>query len=401
MLKEQFVLRKDKLVAEMGDGDLAVIFANEIPAMPVAFLQDKDFYYFTGLELPNAIYTVSKIKNKAVTMLFIERGIPEREVWEGKKMSIDEAKTLTGIDNVQYLDIFRSAISGVLQGVKQVLVNTLPTQMDGSLDKRYKFVQKARERNIQLSFVPLSTVMPKLRMEKDSWEIEQLQKAIDITEKGIRHIYQKAEAGMNECVLEAMLRFEAVASCAKHQGFSPIIAAGGNATTLHYEGNNCIIDENVLVLLDVGSAWNNYSADISRTFPISGKFTNRQKEVYGEVLHIQKSIIEMVKPGVTMMELNAETNKLMVVSLKKLVFIDEESDLASFFINFEHSYMGDLTIQFECPSGQIITVHQQGGGGTALGEPVDTDGDLTYEYNYNEYSDYNSDNDVEWTIGEN
>ena len=340
MNTELFLARKDKLATHMLDGDLAVIFANEIPNMPVPFLQDKDFYYFTGLEIPNAIYLLTKVKDKAVAMLFIERGIPAMEVWEGKKMTLVEAKELSGIETVQYLDLFRATISKMLAGVKRVVINTKPISMDSGLDKRNNFVQKARERNIQLAFMPLSEIMPKLRSEKDAWEIEQLQKAIDITEKGIRRIYKEARAGQNECVLEAMLRYEIIASGAKHLGFTPIIASGQNATTLHYEDNNCEIGENDLVLLDVGAAYNNYSADISRTFPVSGKFTDRQKEVYTEVLSIQKQIIEMIKPGVTFLELNTETNKLISASLKKLGLINEDNEFKKYYMHSFGHHLG-------------------------------------------------------------
>ncbi|MFO7897130.1 MAG: aminopeptidase P family protein [Candidatus Cloacimonadales bacterium] len=332
--------RIDKLAGQMQSGDLAVIFANELPAMPVPFLQDKNFVYFTGLEIPKAIFVLQKVKEKAVPTLFIERGIPEREVWEGKKMTLAAAQELTGIESVQYLDLFRSHISAKLASVSRLIVNTNYTHMDDALDRRGNFVRKARERFIQLDCLSLNKLMPQLRMEKDAWEIEQLSHAIELTAKGIKRIYREAKAGMNEAELEAILRFEAVANQAKHLGFSPIIASGENATTLHYENNNCEIGENDLVLLDVGAAWNNYSADISRTFPVAGKFSARQKEVYAAVLAVQKEIIALIKPGVTMQELNSKTIELISQALKDLGLIQDDSEIKKYYMHSIGHHLG-------------------------------------------------------------
>jgi Xaa-Pro aminopeptidase len=351
----------DKLAEQMQTGDLAVIFANELPTQPVAFLQDKNFDYFTGLQIPKAIFLLQKIKDKTVPALFIERGIPEREVWEGKKLTLEAAKELTGIENIQYLDLFRSYISAKLPTITRLIVNTNHTHMDDALDRRGNFVRKARERFIQLDCLALNKLMPALRMEKDEWEVEQLSRAIELTEKGIRRIYREAKAGMNEAELEAILRFEAVANQAKHLGFSPIIASGENATTLHYENNNCEIGENELVLLDVGAAWNNYSADISRTFPVAGKFSPRQKEVYAAVLSIQKEIIAMIKPGVTMQELNSKTLELIGKALKDLGLIQDNSEIRKYYMHSIGHHLGldthDLSDNSKpLTAGCVITV---------------------------------------------
>ncbi len=356
-----FNSRREKLATEMQSGDLVVIFANEMPSMPVSFLQDKNFYYLTGLEIPKAIFLLEKINNKSVSHLFIERGIPEMEVWEGKKMTVEEARELTGIESVQYLDRFNNFISAKLPNMERLLVNIEHLNIDDVLDKRAKFAQNARERFIHLTFQPVTNLMKNLRMIKDEWEIEQLSKAIEITERGIRHIYSQSKAGDNEAKLQAMLHYEAIAANAKHMGFSAIIAGGVNATTLHYGENNCDIDENSLVLLDVGAAWNNYSADISRTFPISGKFTPRQKEVYAAVLAVQKEIIEMVKPGVTMQELNSKTNELIIKELKNLGLIKENSEFRTYYMHSIGHHLGldthDLADRTKpLTAGCVITV---------------------------------------------
>jgi Xaa-Pro aminopeptidase len=172
-----FSSRREKLAAEMQSGDLIVVFANETPSMPVPFLQDKNFYYLTGLEIPQAIFLLEKINNKSIAHLFILRGIPEMEVWEGKKMTVEEAKEITGIESVQYLDRFNDFISAKLPTMQRLWVNTKQLQFNDELDKRAKFVQTVRERFIHLTFQPISNLLKNLRMIKDEWEIEQFSKA--------------------------------------------------------------------------------------------------------------------------------------------------------------------------------------------------------------------------------
>ncbi|HOQ80410.1 MAG TPA: M24 family metallopeptidase, partial [Candidatus Cloacimonadota bacterium] len=146
--------------------------------------------------------------------------------------------------------------------------------------------------------------------------------------------------GMMEYELEAMLHFEMQKKGCRNYGFVPIVAAGKNAATLHYVDNNTIIEDNQLVLLDVGASQNNYSADISRTFPVNGKFTDRQKEVYQEVLNIQKEIIAMVKPGVSMGDLNKRTRELMFASMTKLGLIKEESEIIKHYMHGIGHHLG-------------------------------------------------------------
>ena len=166
---------------------------------------------------------------------------------------------------------------------------------------------------------------------------------------------------MKEFELEAILQYHIIKNGLKHQGFVPIIAAGKNATTLHYIRNDSKIGNNELVLLDVGAACNNYSADISRTFPVSGKFTARQKEVYYEVLNIQKEIIEMVNPQVGLTDLNKRTNELIAEALIRLKLISDKKDFRKYYMHSVSHHLGmdthDLGSRDSVlEAGNVITV---------------------------------------------
>jgi len=213
----------------------------------------------------------------------------------------------------------------------------------------------------QILAADITKLMIPLRSVKSDWEIEQLQKAIAITGSGIKNIMKKAKVGMMEYELDAILKYEINRSGMKHIGFKSIIAAGKNAATLHYEKNNSKIGKDEMVLLDVGAACNGYSADISRTFPVTGKFTKRQKQVYSEVLSINKQIIEMVKPGVGFKELNKKTVELIQNSLMKLKLIKDKTEYRKYYMHSVGHHLGmdthDLGARDSVlEAGNVITI---------------------------------------------
>jgi len=332
--------RREKLAKQLKKDEMLFVFAASESSYPHYFLQNNNFLYLTGLEIPNAVLVLGKSKDKHLYKIFIERGIPEREVWEGKKMSLAEAKQESGIEKVLYLDEFERNVDLRLNFTKKCYLNNIQTSLNSPLNKEQSFVRQIRDRFPKILFDDLSEIILPLRTVKEKWEIKQLQKAIDITGKGIKQIYKKARAGMMEFELEAILNYEITKAGLRHLGFKSIIASGKNAATLHYESNNSKIGKNDLVLLDVGASCNNYSADISRTFPVSGKFTVRQKAVYEEVLNIQKEIIKMIKPGIGFPELNKKTVELITVSLKRLNLIKEDKEYKKYYMHSIGHHLG-------------------------------------------------------------
>jgi len=353
--------RRDNLNNQLKDNEIVIIFAASQSSYPRHFLQDKNFAYFCGLDIPDAVFVQRKINGKSNSGIFIERGIPEIEVWQGKKLTKEEAKKTSGFENVFFLDEFERKIRLFLNGMKSCFINYNSANMTDPLNKQQLFAQKVRERfpSIQLDNA-MQKISP-LRAKKDKWEIKQIQKAIDVTGMGIESIRQQAVAGMMEYELEAILGYEAKRHGLRHMGFHPIIASGLNAATLHYNQNNGKIGRNDLILLDVAAACNGYSADISRTFPVSGKFTKRQKAVYQEVLNINKAIIELVKPGVSFAELNKKTVELITESLIKLKLIKDKNEYFKYYMHSIGHHLG-LANHDEGPRdtalevGNVITV---------------------------------------------
>lgn len=331
--------RRKKLIKQIKEKELVIVFAASVSKYPRNFLQDNNFKYLTGLDIPDAILVISKQK-KPVMELFIERGIPEMEVWEGKKMTKEEAKAASGIEKISFLDEFERKIGYYLASSIKVNINSGYNNIDKPLNKQQDFINKAKQHFPHINVTDMTKIMIPLRSVKTKWEIEQIQKAIDVTGEGIKNIIKNSKIGMMEHELDAILKYEINRSGFKHIGFKSIIAAGGNAATLHYEQNDSKIGKDEMVLLDVGAACNGYSADISRTFPVSGKFTKRQKEVYSEVLKINKKIITMVKPSIGMKELNEKTVELIQKALIKLKLIKDKNNYRKYYMHSVGHHLG-------------------------------------------------------------
>ena len=331
--------RRKGLIKQLKDNELVIVFAASVSKYPRNFLQDKNFQYLTGLNVPDAILVISKQK-KPVMEIFIERGIPEVEVWEGKKITKEEATEISGVERISFLDEFERKVGFYLASASKVYANLGYNNIDKPLNKTQNFINKAKQHFPQITAIDITKLMIPLRSVKTKWEIEQMQKAIDITGDGIKNIFKKSKIGMMEYELDAILKYEINRNGLKHIGFKSIIASGENAATLHYEQNDSKIGKDEMVLLDVGAACNGYSADISRTFPVSGKFTKRQKEVYSEVLAINKKIIKMVKPGIGMKELNEKTVGLIQKSLIKLKLIKDKKDYRKYYMHSVGHHLG-------------------------------------------------------------
>lgn len=325
------------------------------------FTQDNHFLYLTGLAIPDAVFCLLKVQEKVSEYLFIQRGIPEREVWDGRKMTREEAKELTGIDSVNFLDEFYSSLSSVCPVLNKVWSNIGNPAINRPFSYAQFMLHPMQKTFPGIEIENLNNLIRPLRSVKTSWEIQQLKTAIDLTGQGFINVLKQAEVGMMEYELEAILYYQLQKRSVQQWGFAPIIASGINATTLHYKQNNCQISENEVVLMDIGASYLNYSADITRCFPISGSFSSRQKEVYTEVLNIQKEIIDMIKPGVGLTQLNEKTCELIQNSLLRLGLITEKEHFRRYYMHSVSHHLGmdthDLGARDSIlEAGNVITV---------------------------------------------
>lgn len=331
--------RREKLLASMEENEAVVLFGASVGKLE-KFKQENNFLYLTGLNVPNAIYFGYKSSKGNVEHLFIQRGIPEREVWEGKMMDLATASEISGITGMKYLDEFEGVLGGYCPMIEQIHANIGSMELSVPLSYAMFRLQPVRERYPQIRIKDISEAITPLRKIKSDWEIQQLQRAIDVTGKGIMDIWETARAGMYEYELEAMLFYRIQKTGLKHWGFTPIIASGGNAATLHYDKNEGQIETGQLVLMDVGADYMNYSADISRCFPISGSFSKRQKEVYSAVLRTNKEIISMVAPGVKLLDLHLKSREIIGEELVALGLLEDAADVSKYYMHGLGHFLG-------------------------------------------------------------
>ncbi|MBW6516728.1 MAG: aminopeptidase P family protein [Candidatus Cloacimonetes bacterium] len=361
MNKELIEKRREKLNSIIDNNNLVLLYAASDDGL--SYVQNKNFYYFTGLEIPEVILAITKRDGKLSFFLFIERNIPERVVWDGEKMSKETARKISSIEKVFYLDELERVLAGELFDIEKIFIEIEPVLTDRPLTRPLHFAEEIRLRYPQIDIVSFRSVAANLRIIKDEWEVKQLKKAIDVTGRGLKRVFQEARAGMYEYQLEAMLQYELLANGLRNWGFKPIVAGGKNATTLHYIENNKKIAKNDLVLIDVGALYNNYCADITRTFPIAAKFSKRQKEIYTEVLKAQESIISMIEPGLSLKDLNSKTIELLTESLIKLKVIKKPEDYKKYYMHGVSHFLGmaahDVSLYYSksiLEPGNIITV---------------------------------------------
>ena len=361
MKREVFSKRREKLNGILDNNCMVLLFANS--DNDITFVQNKNFSYFTGLDIPEAILVMIKRDGKFTSRLFIERTIPERIVWDGAKMSKETAQELSGIEKIFNLDELESFLIDQLFDMQTIFIEIDPHSSEQPLTKPLQYAKNLRDRYPQIRIDSIRNIAGRLRLVKDEWEIEQMKRAIEVTGLGIKKVLREARAGMYEYQLEAMMHYELLANGLRNWGFKPIIAGGKNAVTLHYSQNNTKIAANSLVLLDVGALHNNYCADITRTFPIATKFTKRQKEVYNEVLKAQECVISIIEPGISLKELNNKTVELLTESLLKLKVIKKKEDYKKYYMHGVSHFLGmaahDISLYFGdsiMEPGNVITV---------------------------------------------
>lgn len=331
--------RREKLAELLADGENVILFAKP-EANLEKFSQDNNFLYFTGLNHPELIYVAGKHAGKFNDMLFIERSNPAREVWDGKKISATEATEISGIERVNFLDEFYSVLSGMCPMIKRIYANLGFISLNKPMSYPMYMLEPLRSRHPQIVIDQVNNLTAPLRKIKSDWEIMQLQKAIDITGKAIMDVWETATVGMMEYELEALMFYRMQRSGVKHWGFSPIVGAGINAATLHYNKNDCRIENGDVILLDVGASYMNYSADISRTFPSGERFSERQAELYNLVLGVQKKTIEMVRPGISLTDLNNESRAMLADELIRIKLIENHAEVTKYYMHGIGHYLG-------------------------------------------------------------
>lgn len=335
--KVVFSKNRKRLMEKLNNNSVVILFAGNAPKKSADenydFTPNRNFYYFTGITEEEHIIVLSKINNNVEEVLFLKEINLEMERWLGKTLRDSEAKEISNVSDVRYMDGFKSFLNTIFSNSENL--NLYLDLESDNYDDLYTLPQSfAQVINKKYPNVWIKNVRPlvrELRIVKSSEEVQEIKDAIDITIEGVENIMKNIEPGMKEYQAEAYFEFACKTRGVKDYAFKTIAASGVNAATLHYTDNNSEAKDGDLILFDLGATSNYYNADITRTFPVNGRFTERQKDVYNAVLRVNEKVIKEIKPEVEYKKLNDKARDWIADECIKLGLMKEKSEISKYY----------------------------------------------------------------------
>jgi Xaa-Pro aminopeptidase len=330
-----FIKNRDKLVKELKPNSVAVLNSNDI--MPtnadgtMRFRQNSDLFYLTGVDQEESTLVLCPDfpDERYREVLFLRETSELIALWEGHKLSKEQARQATGVKTVLWASEFNRIFNTmmVMGNVENVYLNTNDHyRADVVVESRdQRFVKWCKERYPLHRYERLAPILHRLRSRKEPQEIELMQRACDITGKAFERVLRFVKPGVKEYEIEAEYAHEFIRHGSRGFAYEPIIASGANSCVLHYITNDQVCRDGDVLLLDVGAEYANYNADLTRTIPVGGRFTPRQREVYDAVLRIQKAAMQMLRPGVKYYEYHKEIQKITESELIGLKLLDKRA----------------------------------------------------------------------------
>ena len=329
---ELFVANRKRLEAKLVPNSMAILFANdEMPRsadQSFTFRQNPDLFWLSGIDQEQTILIIyPDCPNSAYKeALFIRKTNEQIAIWEGHKYTIEEARQASGIEHIYWYESFESVLGSLMSYCENVYVNINENDRASNVVpyKDIRFANDLKNRFPAHQIKRLGPIMAELRAVKHEIEIEVIKKACGITRDAFIRVLQFMKPGVKEFEIEAEIIHEFIRQGANGHAYSPIIASGKNACVLHYVDNNQVCKEGDLVLMDFGAEYANYASDMTRTIPINGKFSPRQKEVYNATLFVMNQAKELLRPGKTLADYNAEVGLVMEEQLIQIGLLKKD-----------------------------------------------------------------------------
>ena len=326
-----FIQNRKNFMSQMLPSSLAVFNSNDTYPIgadsTIPFQQDRNIYYLSGVDQEESILVLfpDAPDPKHREVLFLTETNPHIAVWEGEKLNEEKVLQNTGIKTVYWLKDFPKVFNELMTQCDLVYMNTNEHyRADHATQTREDRFNKWLKENYPAHQVAKSNpILQRLRSIKHPLELEVMQKACTITEKGFRRILNYTKPGQWEYELEAEFMHEFLMNKSRGFSYTPIIAGGKNATVLHYIENKEQLKTGDLILIDVGAEYANYASDMTRTIPVSGKFTDRQKQIYNAVNKVKKEATNLLVPGTIWKDYHVEVGKLMTSELLDLGLLDK------------------------------------------------------------------------------
>ncbi|MBI3501492.1 MAG: aminopeptidase P family protein [Bacteroidetes bacterium] len=328
-----FINNRKRVVKELKPGSLALFNSNDI--MPtnadgsMPFIQSTDIFWLSGVDQEESILLVfpdSKLPEHK-EILFVKETSEQIAIWEGEKLTKKKTAEVSGIQTVYWLSQFKTIFHQLMCECRHVYLNT-NEHLRAAVEvetRDARFVKWCKEQYPLHNYIRVQPIMHSLRAIKSKEEIDLIQTACNITEKGLRRILPFIKPNVWEYEIEAELSHEFIRNRSRGFAYTPIIASGFNACVLHYIDTNKQCKTGDVILLDVAAEYANYASDLTRCIPVSGKFSKRQKNVYNAVLRVIRGAIDMLKAGNNILDYHEAVGKMMEEELIKLRLLRESA----------------------------------------------------------------------------
>jgi len=326
-----FINNRKNFVSRIKSNSIAIFNSNdEFPRsgdQSFVFKQNADFFYLTGIDQEQSILILFPDcpNSQYKEVLFLRQTNEHIAVWEGHKYTKEEAKKASGIENVYWLSEFDSILHSIINYADNIYINTNENDRFGfSVPYRdLRVLDDLRVKYPLHNYLRSAPIMRDLRAVKSEIEIELTRKACTITRDAFIRTLKFVQPGVTEYEIEAEVTHEFLRQRATGHAYTPIIASGKNAIVLHYIENNQVCNDGDMILFDFGAEYANYNADMSRSIPVSGKFTKRQRDVYDAVLRVMREATKLIVAGAIWNEYHDEVGKIMTSELIGLGLLDK------------------------------------------------------------------------------
>ena len=304
-----FIQNRKRFVSKMQKNSIAIFVSNdEYPLNGDAlhdFKQNTELYWLSGIEQEGSMVILfpDNPDPKYREVLVLVRPQELKEIWDGKRLRANEAKAISGIKTIVWVDVLDGMLQQWVHLADAIYLDSNENDRKNTLlrTSEYRFIDEMKARYPLHNFCRAASIMKELRAVKTKEEVQVIQKAIDITELAFRRLLQFIQPGVKEYEIEAEIYHSFLSQRATGVAYHSIIASGDNARTLHYTSNNNVCKDGELILMDFGAEYGGYCADLTRTVPVNGKFTKRQKEVYNACLYLHDYAKSILKPGISIL----------------------------------------------------------------------------------------------------
>jgi len=305
-----FVQNRERFVSRMQKNAIAIFTSNdEVPSNGDAiyrFKQNSDLFWLSGITQEDSMVILfpDNPDPKYREVLVLVRPNELKEKWDGKRLRVKEAQDISGIQTIVWLDSLDGLLQPWIHLADAIYLDSNENDRKASLvrSRDYRFIDEMKSRYPLHQYLRAAKIMKEVRAIKTALEVEVMQKAIDITENTFRRLLQFIKPGVMEYEIEAEIVHSFLSQRATGEAYGSIIASGDRARTLHYVSNNQECKDGELILMDFGAEYGGYCADLTRTVPVNGKFTRRQKTVYNACLHLHDYAKSILKPGISILE---------------------------------------------------------------------------------------------------